>query len=240
MALDQYSIRTRLLLNDPSFEVYNDGDVTTYINIARGQIAGQAECCRVLGTLAVDGSTQQYPFSLIDLTLSGSLTVSGIQGVLNVRQAAYSIASGQKNVFSRPFPWFNQYVLSQPVPDASFPQTWSQYGQASLGSVYINLLDTAYMLSLDCVCYPVDLTDDSTAEAIPYQFTDGIPFFAAYYASMTIGDKDRADAMFEEFGKFMARARSAASPAVLPGSFAQPADPFMQNRLGLQVGRQQT
>lgn len=233
--LDQYMQRTQLLLNDPSFEMFNDGDLTNYINMARGQIAGEAECVRAYATLAVADTTQQYPFSSI--SLSGY--TASVLGVLNVRQATYAIASGQKQMYSRPFPWFNSFILSQPVPVAGPPATWSQFGQGANGTLFINLVDQTYTLSLDTVCYPVPLVDDTTEEAIPYQWTDAVPFYAAYFAALTVGNKDQADAMWKEYEKFMGRSRGAATPSVLPTNFAQPPDPFINNRLGLQTGRGQ-
>lgn len=233
--LDQYLQRTQLLLGDPEFVKFNEGDLTNYVNMARGQLAGETECIRVYATLAVDNTAQQYPFSSVNL---GGLTTS-VLGVLNVRQITYAVASGQAALHSRPFPWFNQYVLAQSVPTAGVPESWSQFGQGATGSIFINLLDGPYTLSLDCVGYPVALDDDSTAEAIPYQFTDAVPFFAAYFAALTANDMDRADALFKEYSKFAARGRQATTSSVLPTNFSQAPDPFMANRLGLQQKGQQ-
>lgn len=229
--LDRYLQRTQLLLTDPLFEVFNEGDLTNWINMARGQIAGDSECIRVMGTLPTTAAQQQYSFATISL---GGLT-SSVLGVLNVRQITYTIASGAKSLHSRSFPWFNTYILSQPVPTPGPPTVWSQFGQGALGTIYTNVLDGNYTLNLDTVCYPVDLVDDTTPEAIPYQWTDAIPFYAAYYAALTVGAADKAKAMFDEYSKFIVRARGAATPSVLPGNFAQPADPFIGNRLGLQT-----
>jgi hypothetical protein len=227
--LDSYIQRTMLLLNDPSFERFNEGDLQTYVNMARGQIAGEAECIQFLATLAVDSSTQQYSFASINI---GGLTTS-VLGVLNVRQISYAVASGYKPMHSRSWPYFQQYTLSQPVPTPSTPSSWAQLGQGAAGTLYVNALDGPYTLTASVVGYPVTLVDDSTPEAIPYQFTDAVPFFGAYFAALTIGDGDRADKMYGEYNKFMARARGAATAAVLPGNFAQAPDPFATNRLGL-------
>ncbi len=235
MALDSYLQRTMLLLSDPSFERFNDGDLTTYINMARGQLAGESECIRVLGTLAVDSTTQEYNFASINL---GGFATS-VVGALNVRQITYAVASGSKILHSRPFPWFNSYVLSQPVPTPSAPSVWSQFGQGALGTIFLNALDGPYTLSLDVVGYPVALAADTTPEAIPYQFTDAIPWFAAYFAAVTAQNADMAEKFFGEYSKFVVRARRAATPGVLPGNFAQPEDPFIGNRLGLQQQRGQ-
>lgn len=227
--LDTYLQRTQLLLGDQTFETFNEPDLVTYINIGRGQIAGAAECVRVYVTLAVTAASQQYAFSSITL---GSYSTS-VQGVLNVRQIAYSVGDGQKPLYARPFPYFQQFVLGTAVPQAGPPKIWSQFGQGALGTLFFNKLDAAYTLSLDAVAYPIDLTDDSTPEALPYQWTDAVPFFAAYYALMAV-DPERSAMMYREYEKFEARARAQTTPAVLPGNAAQSTDPFMPNRLGMQ------
>lgn len=232
--LDQYLQRTRLLLTDADFSVFNEDDLTNYINMARGQLAAESDCIRVYGTLAVTAASQQYSFSTINL--GGA---AGVQGVLSVNQITYAVASGQKAMHSRPFAWFNQFILSQPVPTPGPPASWCQYGPGSLGSLFINLLDGAYTLSLDTECYPINLVDDTTVEAIPYTLTDAVPFFAAYFAALTTGNTDKAKAMFDEYQKFVGLGKIGDMPSVLPGNFSSGSDPFLANRLGLQQSGKQ-
>lgn len=227
--LDTYLQRTQLLLGDTSFEGFNEPDLTTYVNIARGQIAGEAECIRLYRELDVSDTSQSYSFASIDLT---GITTS-VLGVLNVRQASYQVATGAKPMHSRPWPWFQQFVLSQPVPTAAAPSTWSQLGQGASGTLYVNLLDGAYTLNLDVVGYPVPLTDNSTPEAIPYTWTDAVPYYAAYLSMFSM-NPDKAAMFFKEYERFVARARAAATPGVLPGNYAQSPDLYMANRLGMQ------
>lgn len=232
--LDQYLQRTRLLLTDADFSVFNEEDLVNYINMARGQLAAESDCIRVYGTLPVTAASQQYAFSTINL--GGA---AGVQGVLSVNQITYAVASGQKALHSRPFPWFNQFILSQPVPTAGPPASWCQYGPGALGSLFINLLDGPYTLSLDTECYPINLVDDTTAEAIPYTLTDAVPFFAAYFAALTTGNTDKAKAMFDEYQKFVGLGKLGDMPSVLPSNFSSGNDPFLANRLGLQQSGKQ-
>ncbi len=231
--LDAYLQRTRLLMQDQNFVIFNEEDLINFINMARGQIAGQSECVRVLAPLNVSGGTQQYNFSSI------ALSTTGVQGVLHVRQINYTVASGQKPLHVRSWPYFQQYYLGQPVPTASEPNTWSQYGQGTLGSLYVNLLDADYVLTCDTVCYPANMTTDSSTEVIPYEWTDAVPYFAAYVAAQSVGDMDKAEKWSAEYEKFVARGRGYATPAVLPHSYAQGPDMVRDNRLGLQAQRGQ-
>ena len=229
MAMFAYLQLTQLLLNDVTMAKYNDGDLATYINLARSQIAGQGECVRNYSTLAVVSGVQQYAFS----SISGLAT--GIASVLNIRQASYALASGQGRMHSRSFPDFNYYYLMNPVPIAGPPSVWSQFGQGVNGSIFINLPDQAYALSLDCVCVPNALSEatDTDVEALPYPWTDAVPFYACWYALMSMNMKDEADKKYQQFEQMMARARGMANSDVLPSSFLQSQDPFRASRLGL-------
>jgi len=226
--LRDYQMMTRRMLNDAAFARLSDFDLRDYINVARGQIASQAECLPVWAPLAVNNTTQQYPFSAIDL--SGS---PGVAEVITVRNALWVVASGRKQLHVREWTWFQNYVLAQPVPASSWPKVWSQLGQGSAGSLFVNLLDGAYTLSLDTTCLPVDLIDDTTAEVIPRLWTDAIPFYAAYYALMAQRQDEPADAMLRRFLQMMDRARAQSTSSVLPGSFSQGPDPMAANRLAL-------
>lgn len=231
MSLSAYLQTTMLLLNDAGIATFNPGDLTTYVNLARAQIAGQAECVRNYSSLSVVSGVQQYAFTAI----SGFPT--SISSVLNVRQASYAVAQGQGRMHSRAFPDFNYYYLMKSLPVAGAPFVWSQYGQGVGGSIFINLPDQSYTLSLDCVCLPTDLSFNFTTDALPFPWTDSVPFYACWYALMSVGLKDEADKKYEQYELMMARARGMSNPDVLPSSFLQAQDPFRMNRLGLAASK---
>ena len=232
-----YLNATARLLQNPAAPspLYSTADLTTYINSARGQLAGEAECIRFMGSLSLTLGTRVYPFSAIVLT-GGS--AAGIQGVLNVRTAWYQVGNGQKWMRPRPFEWFSLYELNSPVPSSGAPQTWAQFAQGALGSIYVSPLpDGAYTLPLDCVCYPIPLVDDSTVEAIPYLWTDAVPYYAAYLALMSAQTGARTQealGMFKLYSEFVSRARQASTPSVLSAQYAQVPSPVRANQLGIQ------
>ena len=230
--LAQYQTQTQQLLQNPpsaASSLYALSDLTDYINTARGQIAGEGECIRVYGTLAAVAGTRAYPFS--GITLSG---VSGVEGVFNVRGATIGVASGQSWLHPRPFPYFQLYYLNNPVPEEDTPVDYSVYGQGSAGSIYLNPVpDQSYTLSLDCVCYPVPLVDDITAEALPYPWTDCVAYFAAYLALLSAQRTSDADHMFQLYQTFMSRARQFVNGAVNPGQYSQQGNPTRSGQLGV-------
>jgi len=216
--LTLYLTQTTQLLANPGAptSLYATSDLTGYINTARTQLAGETGCIRAIGSLAVTSASQYYNFSSIT-----GLPV-GVQGVYNVRQATRVSGAGQVYMGSRSYPWAELYFLNNPAPVAAAPTEWAQYGQATTGSIVLNTTpDTSYTLNLDCVCEPIALTTDSTVEVIPYPFTDAVPYMAAYYALMSSQRGSDADKMMQRYQMFVARAKGASVPGVLPEQSAQ-------------------
>lgn len=247
MALTEYQARLQNLLQYPASaatQLYATADLTRWINQARLQMAGETECLRRMGTISTALNTREYAFSGIS---TGVAATTGIAGVMNARMMTYNIASGQQFVYPRPWEWFMFYNLNNPVPSSGGPVEWSQFKQGSAGastqsdssgSFYVDPIpDQAYVLNLDCVCYPIELTDNNTVEAIPFEWTDAVPFLAAYYAllsSQTSARTQDAERMFNFYTLFVERARKAANPSVNRWMYQQSPDPTMLTKLGMQ------
>jgi hypothetical protein len=232
--LFDYQKRTQLLLHDPKIERFNIFDLASYINTARRQVAGEGECVRNYATLPVGPPAQQYPFSSIVL----GTPATGILEVLNIRMATWQVAMGAKRMTTRAWEFFNEYVLNNPVPVAGPPAIWAQYGQGALGSIFINLPDTTYTLNLDTVCLPIPLALDTDPEAIPFPWTDAVPYYAAYVALLTAGNMDGAQGMFQQYTMFANRARQFSTPSVVPHQYLQGPDIVLPNRLGVHPAQQ--
>lgn len=246
--LNQYLADTRRLLQNPPAPsaLYAADDLTNFINRARGQLAGEAECIRRQGTLLTVQGTQVYDFSSINLGVSAN---TGISAAIHVRSLFYGVGDGRKWVTPRGWEWFELYKLNNPVPQQSFPGTWAQYGQGAApgsvgtvggGSIYIDPVpDNAYTLYLDCVCFPIPLVDDTTAEAIPYLWTDCVPFFAAFYALLSAQANARmadAERYYNHYQMFLERARKSSNPSVNRWMYQQAADPTQAMKLGIKAG----
>lgn len=229
--LFSYMQRVQLLLGDVRQVTFNPQDLISYINTARGQIAGDAECVRRLGSLALTQGTQPYAFSAV----TGLGT--DVKGPINVRNTWYGIGSGFTYVSPKSYEWYSVYYLDSPLAVQGPPDVWAQFGQGNSGTIYFGPTpDTAYTVQTDTVCTPVDLANDTTPEAIPVFWTDAVPFLAAWYALMnaqSMGSQADPDKMFGRYEAFRDRARKFANPSVLTGIYPQSADPAMANRLGM-------
>lgn len=291
--LNTYIQQVQRLLNDPNANLYSTADVTAYINTARGQIAAEGQCIRVLtpsaagvasvtvnsggsgytaptvtiaasgdarvnstatatasqsggvvisitvtasglgystapvvtitdasGTgataTAVLGYTNQtvlgqeiYPFSAINL--SGNV---GVASVLAVRGASILWGTFRYTLTNLSFSKYQALVRNYTAQYLDIPGIMAQFGQGLSGSVYVYPLPSdTYPMEWDCLCLPVDLADDTTAEAIPYPWTDCVQYFAAYMAYMQAQRSTDADRMFALYEKFMKRARAFSQPS---------------------------
>lgn len=93
------------------------------------------------------------------------------------------------------------------------PAVWTRYQN----SIYIRPVPTqAYPMQWDCICSVVDLVDDTTPEAIPYPFTDAVPFYAAYMALLNGQRAGDAAAMKEQYEEFARRARAFVQRTIIP------------------------
>ncbi len=113
----------------------------------------------------------------------------------------------------------------------------------SSGSFYLDPPpDLVYTLNCDCVCYPIALAADIDVEAIPYLFTDAVPYFAAYLAllsSQTSARQADAERLFGYYQTFVKRARQASNPSVNRTSYEQSQDPTMMSKLGMKPASNQ-
>ena len=243
--LQSYLTQTRRLLQNPSAPtaLYSDADLTDYINYARGQLAGEAECVRTIGTISTVVGQQPYSFGSINI---GVPATTGISGVFNIQTIQSVIASGQRWLNPRPWPWFQLYYLNNPVPQSGPPTVWSRFGQGSSigdtgvatnGTFYVNPSpDGVYQLNCDCVCFPIDLADDTTPEAIPFPWNECVPFFAAYWAylsSQTGARQADAERMYNHYETFLKRARQQTNSSINRWQQSQAEDPAQAGKFGL-------
>ena len=218
--LTQYLTQTQNLLQAPtaSNALYNTETLTGYINTARGQIAGEAQCVQYFTSFTTTAGNRSYPFSSIPNSPS-----AGIQAAFAVKTLWYTNNGGNTRIQFQSFEWFSLYNLNEPTQSSGIPTTWTQYGQGTGGQIWFDPVpDNTYTISVDGLWYPIELVDDTTIEAIPYFFTDAVPYYAAYLAllSAQIGVRtQQSDEMYKRYEEFMSRARNAVTSPVLPWQY---------------------
>ncbi len=179
---------------------------TTFVNAARQQVAGDGECVRCNGALPITGNTQSYRFGLI-----GSYSLAGVSGTLAVRQAFI----GGVRLDLRSWEWFSAYYLNS--GNVGIPQRAAQQGQGTTGTLFFDPVPNAVgSVVLDVVGLPTPLASDSDPEAIPYPWTDAVPFYAAWLGFQNLLRQADAEVMMVRFKEMMRRARQMTTPTELP------------------------
>jgi hypothetical protein len=178
------------------------------INSARAQVAAEGECIRATGTLALTANVQGYPFSSISTGNPAIPTVIAIR----------SCSIGPLPLDVRGWEWFAAYYLGR-SPVGS-PRIVAQQGQGVSGTVFFSPIPNgALTAAFDAVCLPETLVDDSTPEAIPYPWTDAVPFWATWLCMMNAQRQADADMMFSRYEQIMMRlARMGVTPSELPSN----------------------
>ena len=216
MALTTYETLTQALLQAPSSPIalIPTATLDLYIAIARKQVAADAECIRVPATLALTTGVQGYFF--YQIAVSGSF--QGVGSVIAVRSARI----GGTPLDIRPWEWFSQYYLGDsqsgtPVRMAQQGRGVGTASQASGGTLYFDPTpNAAFTVSLDAVCLPINLVDDTTPEAIPALWQDAIPFYAAWLGMQSLQRQADAEMMLQRYQSLVRRGTQTATSSELP------------------------
>jgi hypothetical protein len=155
-------------------------------------------------------------------TLTGGTTIlAGISSVIALRQLSVTVGGVARVLVNRPWPWFNRFFLANGVATTTgTPTTWSQQAVGSSGTFGIGPPPpSAYTITADAVCLPIDLVDNTTTEAIPYPYTDAVSYYAAYMALLSSQRTTDATVMFQRYQQFVKRAVEMSAPPVYPMNF---------------------
>lgn len=126
----------------------------------------------------------------------------------------FSIACNQQGTFK---PMLTQKVWSEfqaflriyANTQQNYPVYWAQLGQGVAGSIYLFPWPAQPLqLDIQACATVIPLVNDSTPEALPYPWTDAVPYFAAYLAYTNSSRADDAQRMFQIYEIFMKRARA--------------------------------
>ncbi len=215
MALNAYLALVQSLIQAPSSPIplVSTATLTSYINIARNEVAANGECIRIGADLPLVAGTQVYSTSAIVIAFPP------IASALVIRQAFHQDGTP---LDIRSFEWFQQYYLRSGATGVPQRMAQQQYGTGGVGgSLYVDPVPVvAETLAVDVVALPIPLASDATIEAIPFPWTEAVPFYAAWLALMTVQRQADADKMMVRYMELMARGRQESTPTFLPENAA--------------------
>lgn len=160
-----------------------------------------------------------YTFSALNALAANVSGVASIQSIL-------SVAVSQGNV--KPMLRYMSFVQFQAFcrvlsgTEQNYPSIWSQYGQGASGSIYLFPVPSGtYSMDWDCCCLPINLATDSDPEAIPYPWTEAVPYYAAKLCYEYSQRPDDAAKMLSEYNRYMLEARAFSMPPQVPDVYEE-------------------
>lgn len=129
---------------------------------------------------------------------------NGVKDVIGVRGVSVNWGSYGANLYTGVFVDWSLYQAQarQYAYLSGNPWYWTRY-ENKQNMIYLRPIPSAaFPMQWDCTCSVVDLTTDSTPEAIPYSYTDAIPYFAAYLALMQSQRPQDAQNMLQIYNQF--------------------------------------
>ena len=162
---------------------------------------------------------QEYKFSDVPVW-----NHPGVKSIVAVRNITVIWTNFRYPTFSVSFSRFQ--ARYNPYTRGTFlyaPIIRTQFGQGESGSIWFSPVpDQVYAMEWDCVGIPLDLEDDTTYEALPYPWTDAVPFYASWLALQEGADERSeriAQARFNNFRMMMRRARAFSQPSMMTNPY---------------------
>jgi hypothetical protein len=147
--------------------------------------------------------------------------IVSLQGMSQVIKV-FSVACNQSGTYKpmlqeKIWSEYQAYLRIYSNTQQNYPIYWAQYGQGVAGSFYLFPWPSQPLqLDVDVCCTPIALVTDGTVEAIPYPWTDAVPYYAAYLAYENSSRKEDADRMFKMYSMFMKRGRAFSEHPYMP------------------------
>jgi hypothetical protein len=160
---------------------------------------------------------ETYSFSSFNTLVQQTAGVQNILGLMSVAINENSV----KPVLDR-YPWvqFQSYMRAYNGLFWNYPFCWAQYGQGANGSFMLFPIPSGvYAMDLDTYCQPIPLVDDTTAEAIPYPWTDAVAYYAAYQALLYAQRMDDSQKMLGEYKRLMMEGRQFVETPMIPSMY---------------------
>ena len=152
--------------------------------------------------------------------LSQTLITPGANGIQGVLAVAVSWGSTRPALKRRSWDSFQAKWRAWANGWLNNPIIWAQYGQGANGSIYLAPIPTnPFNMEWDTYCNVAALASDSDPEAIPYPWTDCVPYYAAYRAYFNAQRYQDAQQMYTEYQKYLGTARKYSDPPFIPDPY---------------------
>jgi len=194
-----------------------DNLTTAVLSDPTGAGSGGVLLPTVLGQNLLVVGQEVYTFASRNAAAQLTPGVSAIQGVFSI---AASWGSSKPTLGRKSWGQFQAKYRAWSNGWLNNPAVWAQYAQGALGSVYLAPIPSSpFSMDWDTFCTPIPLNSDVDPEAIPYPWTDAVPYYAAYLALSNAQRKADAADKFAEYSMFMRRGRAMSETPFIPDQY---------------------
>ena len=139
---------------------------------------------------------------------------TGIDAIYGIQSIATSWGSFKPIIPQVAFTTMQAYFRSIVTGATNTPSYWAQYGQGTLGSVYLYPIPSQVLpMEWDCYCVPTDLVNATDVDPLPDPWTDCVIYYAAYRAYTAAQRQQDAATMLAEYKRKIVEARVDTTPA---------------------------
>jgi hypothetical protein len=188
-------------------------DNTTVISFTGGGGTVAATASPVINCLNTVANQEIYTFAAAN---QYAALTSGVASILFVESVAVSWGALKPTLEKWNWNDLQARIRAYPIQSGQ-PAMFAQLGQGQGGSLFIQPVPTqSAAMDWVCICTPINLALDTDPEAIPYPWTDAVPYYAAYLCFMNARRKEEAANMKAIYVEHMMDARSASEPYDIP------------------------
>lgn len=208
--LSSYRTDVMRLLRDANNSLYTVTDLNSFINRAIRQRDLDLGMTRLRMQMTLVSGTYDYSFA--DVIASGTVlqgnTGLNIQTLLSIIVIPMgSSTSAVRYPLSR---W--PYTRLAPLLSTSYPTYPAAYAFYGPTTVMMGPPPAGnYISEWDFLCYNPDLVNDADQDAMPYPYTDPVPFLASSFAKLQAQRFDEAAGFERVYNQSMARVRGRAN-----------------------------
>lgn len=156
-------------------------------------------------------NVELYPFKFANPYVQAAN--AGVKGIIDVMDVAVTWGGIRPAMSWVPYSELQAYARSYNLGVSSYPSLWSTFGDGENGQVWLFPIPSQGNIQGEmewlCSCVPFDLYSDDDFEAIPDNFTDAVPFFAAFLAYLNSQRTGNANLMLNHFNDFLGLDRAA-------------------------------
>lgn len=184
-----------------------------------GDGTGATATATISTYLATVASQEVYTLAAAS-TVLGTPSSDGIGRVIGVQSVSVAWGALKPTLDYLDWSGFQAYCRSYNILSQNYPAVWSQYGSGVAGKVYLWPIPSLQApMEWDCYCWPIDLVDDTTADALPDPWCEAVQFRAGWYAYQNAQRRDDKEFAERSYRQYLADNRAGTTPTRIPSFY---------------------